>query len=92
MQNKNVVINKNCHSRILLSGIYNACNDAQGGDPRQRHSGMTPNFGDDANKYAGMTAHLYPLTCPSGHPLQRGSTFLQPPYGLAGHFPHKGGR
>ena len=39
--NTQQVINKNCHSRGMLSGIPTAFNDAQGGDPRQRHSGMT---------------------------------------------------
>ncbi len=48
MQNKNTrrgstqpVVNKKGHSRGMLSGIPTAFNDAQGGDPRQRHSGMT---------------------------------------------------
>ena len=37
---ENVVIKKESHSRAPLSGIYNALGK-QGGDPRQRHSGMT---------------------------------------------------
>ncbi len=31
----------NCHSRVLLSGIPTSFGNTQGGDPRQRHSGMT---------------------------------------------------
>ena len=44
MQNKNVVLKNKCHSRGMLSGIPTSSNDTQGGDPRQRHSGMTANF------------------------------------------------
>ena len=51
MENKNtwrgftqIVVNKKGHCRGMLSGIPTAFNDAQGGDPRQGHSGMTPNF------------------------------------------------
>ena len=40
MENENVVVKKSSHSRMFLSGIYNALGK-QGGDPRQRHSGMT---------------------------------------------------
>ena len=50
---KNVVINKGCHSRKSLSGIYNACRcqtkdnfllNKSVEDPRQKPSGMTPNL------------------------------------------------
>ncbi len=44
MQNKNVVLKHKCHSRGMLSGIPTSSNNTQGGDPRQRHSGMTANF------------------------------------------------
>ncbi len=49
--NKNVVIKKVCHSRKLLSGIYNALKNTRWGSP-------TKTLGDDANEYAGMTAYL----------------------------------
>ncbi len=41
MQNKHVVINKGCHSRMSLSGIHTPFNNTQGRDPRQKPSGMT---------------------------------------------------
>ncbi len=44
MQNKNAVVKNKCHSRGMLSGIPTSFNNTQGGDPRQRHSGMTANF------------------------------------------------
>ncbi len=44
MKKATIVIKKGNHFQGKLSGIYNACNNTQGGDPRQRHSGMTANF------------------------------------------------
>ncbi len=53
MKNKNVVVKKECHSRGMLSGIYNACCYNHKGnpllnkcveDPRLQPSGMTPNL------------------------------------------------
>ncbi len=53
MEHNNAVIKKVCHSRGLLSGIYNACRCHKKGntllnncveDPRLRPSGMTPNL------------------------------------------------
>ena len=43
MQNKNVVLKNKCHSRGMLSGIPTTLEN-QGGDPRQKPSGMTTNF------------------------------------------------
>ena len=54
-------VNKNCHSRMFLSGIFNACRFHKKEntllnrcveDPRQNSSGMTPNF---------ITAHGFTL-------------------------------
>ncbi len=62
MKNKNVIVNKeavvkqSCHSRASLSGIYNACCYHKEEnillnrcveDPRQKPSGMTPNFNQE---------------------------------------------
>ena len=53
MKNKNVVVKKegvikqNCHSRTSLSGIPTSFSHTQGGDPRQKPSGMTPNFNQE---------------------------------------------
>ena len=53
MKRANVAIKTNCHSRKLLSGIYNACCcktkeksllNEYVEDPRQHSSGMTPHF------------------------------------------------
>ena len=53
MKNTKAEKNKACHSRGMLSGIYNACRCKIGKDallngyvedPRYRHSGMTPNL------------------------------------------------
>ena len=58
---KNVIIKQECHSRVSLSGIYNACrchNEKKAllnrcvEDPRQKPSGMTPNL---------ITAHGFTL-------------------------------
>ena len=68
MQNKNVVINKNYHSRMLLSGIYNACCCKI-----KEKSLLNKCVEDPRLQASGMTAHLYPLTCPSGHPLPQGA-------------------
>ncbi len=69
--NKNVVITKDCHSRMSLSGIYNArrCQMKENAllnrcveDPRQRPSGMTSLFnnnqeaGDPRQNSSGMTS------------------------------------
>ncbi len=61
-------VNKNCHSRKALSGIYNACCckteekallNRYVEDPRQKPSGMTP--------------HWIPPHPASGHPLPQGA-------------------
>ncbi len=44
---KNEVIQQNYHSRKMLSGIPTAPSNTQGGDPRQRHSGMTSLFNNN---------------------------------------------
>lgn len=53
MKNRNVIVKKEGHSRVFLSGIYNACRYPQKEktllnecveDPRQNSSGMTPNL------------------------------------------------
>ncbi len=53
MKNENIVVKQNGHSRMFLSGIYNACcckikeNSSLNRcveDPRYQPSGMTPNF------------------------------------------------
>lgn len=53
MQKENVVVKQNCHSRGMLSGIYNACrckikenalSNRYVEDPRYQPSGMTPNW------------------------------------------------
>ena len=56
MQNKNVVIKKDCHSRTLLSGISSALKNTRWGSP----SPADGKIGDDANKYEGMTRNLIP--------------------------------
>ena len=54
-ENKNAVI-KSGHSRWLLSGISTTFNSQKGGDPRQRHSGMTPNFNTSSPVPTGTSA------------------------------------
>ena len=48
---KNVVIKQGCHSRMSLSGIYNALKNTRWGSP-------TKTLGDDTNENSGMTTHF----------------------------------
>ena len=66
MQNENVVIKKSCHSRVFLSGISSTLKNTRWGSPIKT-------FGDDANKYAGMTLNLIPPHPAFGHPLPQGA-------------------
>ncbi len=44
MKKENVILNKECHSQVTLSGIPTKINNTKGGDPRQKPSGMTANL------------------------------------------------
>ena len=63
-QKKNAVIKKECHSRELLSGIFNACHfrkhteTACVEDPRLLPSGMTTNFKEEALNKDAVRAPL----------------------------------
>ena len=61
-------IQKSCHSRVSLSGIYNACRCQM-----KKKVLLNKCVEDPRLQASGMTANLYPLTCPSGHPLPQGA-------------------
>ena len=68
-----LVINKNCHSRGMLSGIYTCFNYTQGGDPRQKPLGMTDLFTN-----SGFTARSVIAQCwYAGYSRPRGFTLIE---------------
>ena len=76
------IYNARC-CQMKTNALLNRCVEDPRLDPALRPCGTGS---------SGMTLHLIPNHPAFGHPLQRGSTFLQPPYPASRYFPHKGDR